>query len=112
MQIPFSIYLGWISVALIANVTDVLYDLNWSGWGIAPQIWAVIMLVAALIIAGLITWRRGDIAYLLVLLWAFVGIAVKQAGVAPVDTAAWIASAVIGVYILIAAFRKRELIPV
>jgi len=35
VHIPFSIYLGWITVATIANVTSVLDYLNWSGWGIS-----------------------------------------------------------------------------
>jgi hypothetical protein len=34
VQLPFSIYLGWISVATIANMTDFLYDAGWNGAGI------------------------------------------------------------------------------
>lgn len=40
---PFSIYLGWITVATIANVTSVLDYLHWSGWGISPEAWTVII---------------------------------------------------------------------
>jgi translocator protein len=32
-RLPFSIYLGWISVATIANVSVLLYDLGWDGFG-------------------------------------------------------------------------------
>ena len=75
---PFSVYLGWITVATVANVTSVLYDLKWGGWGIGPEAWAALMIAAAtLICLGVIITRR-DIGYSLVLVWAFAGIAVKQ----------------------------------
>jgi len=31
LSVPFSIYLRWISVATVANITQVLYTLNWGG---------------------------------------------------------------------------------
>ena len=37
VRVPFSIYLGWITVATVANVTDVLDFVNWNGFGIAPR---------------------------------------------------------------------------
>lgn len=78
LQVPFSIYLGWITVATVANVTDVLSYLRWNGWGIAPQTWAVVMLLVAAAIALVVNWTRADVGYVLVIAWAFVGIAVKQ----------------------------------
>ena len=95
VRIPFSLYLGWITVATIANVTEVLYYLNWSGWGISPEIWAVIMLVAGAIIASLVSLSRGDIAYVLVIVWAFAGIAVKQSSTPPVAISAAALAAVV-----------------
>lgn len=37
VQIPFSIYLGWISVATIVNAAAVLYNLKWNGLGLSIQ---------------------------------------------------------------------------
>lgn len=91
IHVPFSLYLGWISVATIANATQVLYYLGWGGWGIAPQVWATIMLAVATGLGALMAFRRRDAIYLLVLVWAFVGIAFAQAGVTPVGAAAWVA---------------------
>lgn len=99
VQIPMSVYLGWISVATIANVTDVLYDVGWSGWGITPQAWAVIMLVIATVLGALMAISRRDIAYLLVFVWSFIGIALKQADTALVAGAAW--AATIAVIVLV-----------
>jgi hypothetical protein len=90
---PFSMYLGWISVATIANITDYLYSIGWSGAGIAPQVWAVIMLAVATLLGLLMALRHRDECYLLVLVWAFAGIAVRQAGTPLVAYSAWVAAA-------------------
>jgi benzodiazapine receptor len=79
VRVPFSIYLGWITVATIANVTDVLYYWNWDGFGISARNWTLVLFAAAIVIAGLMSLTRRDIAYNLVIVWALVGIAVKQA---------------------------------
>jgi hypothetical protein len=77
VRIPFSIYLGWITVATVANVSDVLAFLKWNGFGIAPQIWFLVVLVAVLVISTLMSLNRRDVAYILVILWALVGIAYR-----------------------------------
>jgi hypothetical protein len=93
VRVPFSVYLGWITVATIANITDLLWSLGWGGFGIDPQTWAVIMLAAGFAIASAVAVTRGDLAYMLVIVWAFAGIGVKQAGVPLVATAAWFMTA-------------------
>jgi translocator protein len=77
VHVPFSIYLGWITVATIANVTVVLLDLGWNGGAVSPQIWSVVVLVAAGIIAGLVILNRQDAAFTGVVIWALAGIVVK-----------------------------------
>jgi len=108
IDIPFSIYLGWITVATVANVTDVLSYVKWNGWGINPEIWAVVMLVVATGIATMVSLTRWDIAYMLVLIWAFIGIAVKQAGTPVVTTTAWIMVAVMVVITAVGALQHRQ----
>lgn len=90
IHIPISTYLGWISVATIANVSDVLDFVKWNAWGIAPEIWTVIMLAAALTLGLLMIFTRKEIAYPAVLIWAITGIALKQFAVSLVASAAWI----------------------
>ena len=89
VELPFSVYLGWISVATVANVSDWLYLVNWNGFGIAPQAWAVIMIVIASVLGVLMTLTRRDSGYVFVLAWSFAGIALKQADVPLVANAAW-----------------------
>jgi benzodiazapine receptor len=107
-HIPFSIYLGWITVATIANVTSLLDYLNWNGWGISPEIWAVIMLAAGTVIASAVGLTRGDIAYLLVIIWAFVGIAVKHAATPVVATAAWVTAGIVLLMLVASALLTRR----
>lgn len=106
VQIPFSIYLGWITVATIANASSVLYYLNWNGWGISPEVWTVIMLVAATGIASAVSLARSDIAYILVIIWAFVGIATKHAGTPVVATAAWVTTGLAVLMLVVGAWLR------
>jgi len=106
-RVPFSIYLGWITVATVANITDVLYYLNWGGFGISPEVWMMIILAAVIIIAGMISLTRRDIAYNLVILWALVGIAVKHSSVTLVSIASLVSAAIVAI-ILIYSLLKRK----
>ncbi len=107
IRLPFSIYLGWISVATIANVTQVLFFFDWGGWGIAPAVWAVIMLAVATLLGLLMLWRETDVPYTLVLVWAFIGIVNSQADTALVANAAWVASVILILAIVAALILKQ-----
>jgi len=100
IHVPFSIYLGWISVATVANATQLLYYLNWGGWGIAPEVWAVIMLIIAAALALIDNLARGDVGYSLVFVWAYIGIAVKHGGTPAVMLPAAILAAVIALMLV------------
>ncbi len=109
VHVPFSIYLGWITVATVANVSYVLYDAGWDGFGIDGTVWAAIMLIVATGIAIRIIIQRRDIAYTAVLLWAFVGIVIKQSGAALVaGTAALMAFVMIAVMVALRLRAARQ----
>ncbi len=95
ITLPFSLYLGWISVATIANASYVLYDLGWDGFGVSSEMWAAIMLVVAAGLTAAVIVRGRDIAYTLVILWAFAGIAIKQANTPLVSTTAIVLGALV-----------------
>lgn len=107
VHLPFSVYLGWITVATIANATDVISLTSWDGFGIAPKVWAVIMLVVAVAVALLMAVTRRDAAYLLVLVWAFFGIGQKFNGTAPVDIAAYVAAGAVAMLVIVSFFLKK-----
>lgn len=76
VHIPFSIYLGWISVATVANIAAMLYvgGSVISFLGITADIWAVIMMLVATLLALIMLFNRRDIAFALVVVWAVFGI--------------------------------------
>lgn len=107
VRLPFSVYLGWITVATVANVTEVLDYLNWNGFGIAPEIWMGIMLAAVLVIAALMNFTRRDVGYTLVLLWALAGIGIKHAAVAAVAIPTWITFGLVALTLAAAFFVRK-----
>lgn len=78
VHIAFSVYLGWISIATIANVTTFLVDINWGGLGIAPQWWTVIVISIGIFLALIYIFKNQDIFYALVVDWALLGIYLKR----------------------------------
>jgi len=98
---PFSIYLGWITIATIANVSITLFAINWDGFGIAAETWGILIIIIALLLTLIVTTLRKDIAYGLVVVWALIGIASKQTENPNIVTLAQ-ASAVIIILALVA----------
>lgn len=79
IKLPFSVYLGWITVAFVANITDVLYLAGFTNGilGIAPQLLSALLILVAGILGVLMLLREKDYAYAAVIVWAVIGIAVK-----------------------------------
>ena len=103
-KVPFSLYVGWISVATVANLSQVLYFLNWGGWGIAPQVWALVMLIVAALIAVLNLLVRRDYVYVLVFIWAYIGIALAQSTTALVSLPATLLAGALGMLVILNLF--------
>jgi hypothetical protein len=107
VHLPFSIYLGWITVATVANVTSLLDYLKWGGFGLAPELWMGIVLAAVLVIAVLMNFTRRDVAYAAVILWALAGISVKHAAVAAVAVPTWITFGLVALTLVAAFFIHK-----
>lgn len=71
---PFSMYLGWITVASIANISIALVASEWGGFGLSAQTWATIMVSAAGVIGFGVALFRADLVFGLVIIWALYGI--------------------------------------
>lgn len=78
VRLPISIYLGWITVATIANVTAVLVVSNLDGLFLGEEIWTMFVISVATVITVLILHTRNDIGYAAVIMWALLGIAIKR----------------------------------
>jgi len=78
IRLPFSVYFGWITVAAIANATTLLVDIGWDGFGVAENIWTAVIISVGLLIAAATMIKHRDIAYGLVIVWAYAGILIKH----------------------------------
>ena len=96
VRVPWSVYLAWITVATIVNVAATLYFLEWAGFGIAPEAWAVLVLAVGVAIAAIGALTRRDIAFGIVIVWAYAGIAAKQADTTVVAGAAIVGAVIVG----------------
>ncbi|MCP8312326.1 MAG: tryptophan-rich sensory protein [Candidatus Methylarchaceae archaeon HK02M1] len=111
VHLPFSVYLGWITVAPIANVASALVSINWDGWGISAINWAVIVIIIALIITLAVIFTRKDIAYSLVIIWALAGIVVKQMenqSIVMTASASAIIIVIALILVLVSSFLRRK----
>jgi len=97
VDVPFGIYLGWATVAVVANVSQVLYFNGWRGEPLTEPAWAVIMVLVASVLGLLMIFTRKEVAYPLVLTWAFIGIWVKQSGTPAVAVTALIGAILLAV---------------
>ncbi|MFC2052468.1 hypothetical protein ACFLT4_07050 [Chloroflexota bacterium] len=111
VHLPFSVYLGWITIATIANVTAVLVDINWNTFGLGEQFWAVAVIIVGIAIALSVLFTRKDIFYCLVVDWALLGILLKRlADSTPVQSViiiSIIGMALISVGIIAQIVRKK-----
>jgi hypothetical protein len=106
VNIPLSIYLAWISVATIVNVALTLYHLGWGGWGISPAVWTVIVLIVGAAIAAIVSIQRADIAFVLVIVWAYVAIAVRQANLSAIAITAGGGAIALILLLLLSVLRR------
>lgn len=117
VHVPFSIYLGWITVATIANVTAVIVDIgkNGFGWpdaaffGLLPVVLTILVIIVAVLITFAMILLRKDYAYSLVIIWALLGIFIKQfASNLTVGITALIASIVILLGIVYMIIKRKK----
>jgi hypothetical protein len=78
VHVPFSVYLGWISVATIANDTAFLISIQWDGFGIDQLTWTILIIALGTLLTLLMLALRKDIMFSLVILWAYLGIWLKR----------------------------------
>jgi hypothetical protein len=100
VHLPFSVYLGWITVAPIANIVAVLVSIGWKGFGLNEVAWTIIVIAVAVVLTVINTLTRGDLAYALVIIWALGGIIVKQMEISAIVTTAGLGVAIITLFLV------------
>jgi hypothetical protein len=108
IKAAFGIYLGWICIAIIANVTALLVSYNWNGFGISEAAWTIIMISAGVLIVSLALLRLQNPFIGLSVIWAFLGIYLKrQDDYRTIAIAAIVALAVVSIITVLGFFRKK-----
>lgn len=105
VSIPFRVYLGWITVATILNVAVALASIGVDGGGVRPEAIASAVLVVGLIIAATVVVRGRDVAYGLVIVWAYAGIYAKEAATDLVPVVAAVGVVVIAGLVAVIVLR-------
>ncbi len=78
VHLPFSVYLGWITIATVANITAFLVHAGWNRFGLSEVFWTILMIAVTTALALAVLSNRRDVFYALVVVWAFLGIILKQ----------------------------------
>jgi len=101
LKAAFGIYLGWICIATIANTTALLVHLGWNGFGISPEFWTILMIIAGTVIASLAILQLKNPFIGLSVVWAFAGIMIKrQDDFRSILITALIAALIVGFFVL------------
>jgi len=109
---PFSLYFGWINVAVMINISAYLTSVGWTGSPFNAEIWAILVLLVAAVIFITMIWKRNMREYANVGVWGIVAIAVKNWAEHPL--VAWTAVAVSVVIFINASvhgYQNRETAP-
>jgi hypothetical protein len=107
VHLPISVYLGWISLAFIANIASALNVLIPNIPISTQTLWTVIVLVIALLITSLMVWTRRDFAFGLVVVWASIGIALNRVAIPIVFDTSIATAAVVAILIFVTPLLKR-----
>ncbi|HEX2976710.1 MAG TPA: tryptophan-rich sensory protein [Bacteroidales bacterium] len=107
IKAAFGVYLGWICIATIANVTTLLVNYNWNRFGIPDEIWTIIMIGAGTLIVALSIFNLRNPYLGLAVLWAFAGIIIKrQADYRSIVLTAAVAMTIVAAVTALGFFRK------
>ncbi|MEM4657289.1 MAG: hypothetical protein QXX77_02565 [Candidatus Methanosuratincola sp.] len=106
-QVPFSLYLGWITVAFVVNIAAALVYLGWDGLGISEPQWGVIAVGLTTLVALVSVFSKRDVVYALVVLWALLGIYFKPGVLAEISNSVLVGGALIIVALALVLLKSR-----
>jgi len=112
IKASFGIYLGWICIATIANVTALFVYYNWKGFGLPEQAWAVILICIGALLVSLTLYRLNNPFIGVSVVWAFLGIYIKrQSDFRSIAVTAIIAMVLVTAVTIFGFFRKKAGLP-
>lgn len=109
LNIPFGLYLGWISVATIVNVAVLWKYSNWLTLGMTELNWLFIMLAIGFILAILISNKSRNGIYALVFVWAYLAIGFKEEQSETIFTYAVSGAVILLIIVIFMLYRQYKL---
>lgn len=88
VDLPFSLYTGWITVATIANISVLQTNFGWDDVGLSAVQWTLFKLAVAGTIGATVVLKARDPVFAVVIAWAAYGISVMQSATPAVSGAA------------------------
>lgn len=108
VRVPFSVNLGWISVATLISTAQVLQNIvGWDGTPVAPQLWAALLVVIAATLGVTMVTLRDNYAYGAVILWGLIGVAAEQANAPLVGASANVTAGLVALALVATAIVRR-----
>ena len=107
IHLPVSVYVGWISLATIANTASVLNTAFVIPLDV-QYLWTALVLVVALLVTSLMIVLRRDLAYALVVVWAAPGIATKWPAIPIIFWTATLVTVIVILLIIIVPIIRRK----
>ncbi|QSX08430.1 tryptophan-rich sensory protein [Alkalibacter rhizosphaerae] len=74
LPLTFGFYTGWLFIATVVNTAAALVKLEWNGFGISQETWAVIILIVAIVLVFAVLLKLRNAVFPLPVAWAYFGI--------------------------------------
>jgi hypothetical protein len=107
VQLPFSVYFAWVTVATAADIAAAASYAGWLKWVPADAVWGILAAAIVLVFSLVVIAARRDIAFGLVVIWALVGIAVKQIAVPSIVYTAIIGAVIVAAALVAVVLRSK-----
>ncbi|RUL51606.1 hypothetical protein [Lysinibacillus antri] len=78
LRIPIAIYFSWTTFLFILHFCYILVHTGWNGFGLSNALWAVIIMTIGTAIALHLRYHHYDIAYPIIFIWCYIGIAIAN----------------------------------
>ena len=108
LKSAFGVYLGWICIAMIANFTTFLVSLNFDKFGMSDTFWTAGVIGLGSITAALLVVRFKNIFIGLAVIWALIGIVIRQEQLHEYFTAISWAALTYGLAVIASLFYARR----
>jgi hypothetical protein len=70
----FGMYTGWLLIATVVNISSWLVSIDWQGFGIAADVWGIIILIVAVVVAAGVTLITKNAILPVPVAWGYFGI--------------------------------------